>query len=389
MILSILKVTIREWKRIFRFPVYYLALLVLPPVLCVFYAGIYSRHFVKDLPVAIWDDAQSLLSRQFTFMLEQTETIHITQQIKSEAALQAGLRHGTIMAAIHFPKRMDEHIKSRQPVTITVYTNVSFLIPSKLLYKDAAQVLLTAAGGVQLSKFVKTGMPAGKAMALVMPVKLQAFTLYNPRYDYMQYLVPGLIVVVIQMMMIMVSALAVNYEYHTGTMDDLYVTAQGSASNAIAGKALALLGIAWLDYFMVTLVIFPLFASGALYVDGQLFVIYTLLVVACISLGLMVSAILKDLLLAADVGIFYTSPAFVFSGFTFPRWGMPWYDQYYAALMPLTPFVDAFFKAYFMDLPLRYMWPEMAHMLVFPVIALPLAIVFLQRSMHTLKQQHA
>ncbi|QJB37696.1 ABC transporter permease [Chitinophaga oryzae] len=389
MIQAIVKVMIREWKRIVTFPVYYIAMLALPPVLCLLYAGIYNKHFAEDLPVAIWDEANSPLSRQFTFMLEQTESIHITQQVQSEGELQAMLHNGTVMGAVHFPRRMDEHIKSRQPVYITIYTNVSYLVPAKLLYKDAAQVLLTAAAGVQLQKLMKTGMPAGKAMALVMPVQLQSFTLYNPRYDYQQYLVPGVIAVAMQMMMIMVVALALNYEHKTGSLGTLYEASNGSASNAVIGKALAYLGVAWLDYIIITLIIYPLFASGAQLFSWALFTIFTLLMLACISVGMMVSAIFKDLLLACDVGIFYTSPAFVFSGFTFPRWGMPWYDQYYAMIMPLTPFVDAFFKVYFMDLPLRYVRPEMAHMLLFTVVGLPVAILLFQRTLQPSTVQHA
>ncbi|CAL1518382.1 hypothetical protein MMC2321_02125 [Chitinophaga sp. MM2321] len=386
---SILKITVREWKRILTLPVHYLVLLVLPVIVCFLYAYIYNGKFAKDLPVAIWDEARSPLSRQFMFMLEQTESIHITQQVNSQAELEAMMKSGVVAAAVHFPRRMDEHIKSRQPVYITVYTNTAAVVTAKLIYKDAAQVLITAGAGVQLQKLVKTGMPAGKAMALVMPVKLHSFMLYNPQYDYQQYLAPGLIAVALQMMVIMVAILVLNYESKTGTLTELYTLANGSASNAITGKALAHLSVGWLNYILVTCIIFPIFGGGIIGSSWGLFFIFTLLLLACISIGTMVSAIVDDVMIACDLGLFYTSPAFVFSGFTFPRWGMPWYDQYYAMIMPFTPFLDAFVKVYFMELPLRFVYREMGLMLLFVIITLPLAIFFFQRKLNKLKLQHA
>ncbi|PSL42501.1 ABC-2 type transport system permease protein [Chitinophaga niastensis] len=388
MLRAIFKITIREWKRIFSLPEHYLVMLVLPPLLCFLYAYIYNGQFVKDQPVAIWDEAHSPLSRKFTFMLQETESINITQQVNNEAALEKMIQDGTVAAAIHFPARMDDHIKSRQPVYITVYTNTASVVTAKLIYKDAAKVLLTAGSGVILQKLVKTGMPTGKAMALVQPIKLSTYFLYNPRYSYQQYLVPGLIAVALQMMMIMVTVLVLNMEVKKGTIGALNILANGSASNILIGKTLAHLSIAWINYIMVTFILFPLMAAGQIGGSWGLFVIFTLLMLACISVGMTVSAIVDDVMVACDLGLFYTSPAFVFSGYTFPRWGIPWYDQYYAWIMPSTPFLDAFFKVYFMQLPLSYVYKEMGQLLLFVIITFPLAILFLQRKLNKLRLQH-
>ncbi len=109
------------------------------------------------------------------------------------------------------------------------------------------------------------------------------------------------------------------------------------------------------------------------------FLIYSLLALACIGLGVMVSAIVKDTMLATDIGLFYTSPAFVFSGYTFPKWGMPWYDQFYAQLLPYSWFLDGFIKISTMSLPLRYALPEISALLLFIGISYPVAILVLQR----------
>ncbi|MBO9731208.1 MAG: ABC transporter permease [Chitinophaga sp.] len=389
MLRAITHITLREWKRILTLPEHYVVLLILPALVCFLYGYIYKNQFARDLPVAIWDESNSPLSRQFTFMLEQTESIHITQQVHNEAAIEEMMQRGVLQGAIHFPARMDDHIKSHQPVYITLYTNGASVVTAKLIYKDAAKVLITAGSGVVLQKFVKTGMPAGKAMALVQPIKLTSYLLYNPQFSYLQYLVPGLIAVALQMMIIMVTILAINLEGKRGTLTELNNIANGSASNVLLGKGLAYLGVSWLHYILVTCIVYPVFASGRIGGSWALFTLFSLLIIACISIGFMVSAIVSDVMVACDLGLFYTSPAFVFSGFTFPRWAMPWYDQYYAWLMPFTPFLDGFFKVYFMELPLHYVHKEIGQLFIYILVTFPVALLFLQRRLNKLSLVHA
>jgi len=180
-----------------------------------------------------------------------------------------------------------------------------------------------------------------------------------------------------------------NLEEKRGTFAELNAMANGSASNVLLGKGLAHLSVGWLHYILVTCIVFPLFAHGRIGGSWPLFILFTLLIMGCISIGLMVSAIVSDVMVACDLGLFYTSPAFVFSGFTFPRWAMPWYDQYYAWLMPFTPFLDGFFKVYFMELPMHYVYKEAGQLLIYIAVTFPVALLFLQRKLNKLSLQHA
>lgn len=379
MIRAIAQIALREWKRILTRKDHYIVLLVLPAFLFFFYALIFDKQQAKDLPVAVWDDDRSPVSRQITFLLEQTASIHITHAVSSETEMRQLMQEKKIIGAVHFPKNMEADIKSRHPVKVAVYTNASALIPSKLVYKDASTVIITAGSGVNLQKFMKTGMTQGKAMALIMPVSLELFTLYNPTYNYQNYLVPGLVTVAMMMIIIMVTVLMFNKEWEEGTARELAVMGKGHAGIVFTGKTIAHLTASWINFALVFGVIFPIFSMYHAGTWWNLFVMFNLMSLACIGIGAMVSVLMMDVMLALDFGIFYTSPAFVFSGFTFPRWGMPWYDQYYAAIMPYTPFLDAFFKLYFMELPLRYAGPEALRLLLFIGFTFFIAVFFLQK----------
>ncbi|MBS7254052.1 ABC transporter permease [Flavobacterium branchiicola] len=380
-------IIIREWKRILSLKVFYLVMLVIPVVLFSFYAFIYQKHEAKHLAFAIWDEDQSAISRQLTFLLAQKESLHITRRVFSEEEVKRLIQEGKILGAVHFPANLQKDIYSRHPGTVTLYTNAASLVPAKMVYKAVAEVIITGSTGVILQKLEKTGMKSDQAMALANPIKLNAYQLYNATYNYQEYLVPGLITVGMQMILIISCMLALNYEWITGTMQELYQCANGSVIAVISGKTIAHLVVSWFNFILIAFVVFPLFDIGIPAATGKFFVIYTMLSLACISIGMFISALFKDVMLSGDTALFYTSPAFVFSGFTFPRWAMPWYDQYYALIMPYTAFLDGFFKVYYMNLPLKYAQGDFMKLLLFCVVMFPTAILLFQRQFNSLRDE--
>lgn len=382
-----LNIIIREWKRILSLKVFYLVMLVVPVALFFFYAFIYQKQDAKNLTFAIWDEDQSAISRELIFLLEQKETLQITRRVSSEAEVKKLIQEGKILGAVHFPANLQKNIYSRHPSNVTLYTNAAALVPAKLVYKAVAEVVITGSTGVILQKLVKTGMKSNQAMAIANPISLRTYQLYNPTYNYQEYLVPGLITVGMQMILIISSMLALNYEWITGTMQELYDSSKGSVVAVIVGKTIAHLTISWINFIIITGIIFPFFDIGIPAATGKFFVLYTMLSLACIGIGMFISALFKDVMLSGDVALFYTSPAFVFSGFTFPRWAMPWYDQYYALIMPYTAFLDGFFKVYYMNLPLKYAQGEVAKLLLFCLVMYPTAMLLFKRQFNSIKDE--
>lgn len=385
---TISQIIIREWKRIFSIPNFYVVLLVIPPVIFFFYGLIYQKQFAKELPMAVWDEDQSSVSRTLTDMMEQNENIHFTHTAFSNAEIEELMKEGKIFGAVHFPKNMESDAKKNHQSNITLYTNGAYLVPAKMIYKGAAEIIIKGGLAVVLEKAEKQVMPAQTANALVQPIKLNSTILYNPDFNYKMYLTPGLITVGLQMALIVAAVLILNLEFKRNTIDDLLEISH-SSSQIVIGKMLAHLSVSWILFVLVAFVVFPVYDLEKPGTDFNFFIIYTLMALACIGIGMMLSALSDNLLFVTDVALFFTSPAFVFSGFTFPRWAMPWYDQLYSDIMPYTHFLDGFIKLYFMQLPMHYAMPEVYKLLLFTGITFPLAVIIFQRKINLyLKNQH-
>jgi ABC-2 type transport system permease protein len=116
---TISQIIIREWKRIFSIPNFYVVLLVIPPIIFLFYGLIYQKQFAKELPMAVWDEDQSSVSRQLTDMMDHSDLIHITQN--SNAEIEKLMKEGKIFGAVHFPKNLESDVKKSSVEHYFVY----------------------------------------------------------------------------------------------------------------------------------------------------------------------------------------------------------------------------------------------------------------------------
>lgn len=377
---------IREWKRIFSIPNFYVVLLLIPLLVFPFYPLIYSKGPVHELPVAVWDEDMSPVSRTLTDMLDATAGLNIVGRATSAADVERQMQQGKIFGAVHFPKNLEADAKKGRPTSLTLYTNSSALVPSQLIYKDAAGVLIKGSLAVVLQKSHRSGLPENQAMALVQPVKLNMVTLYNPDFSYKHYLGPGLITVGLQMALIIASVLILNIEKARNTLPGL-LKISTSSSQIIFTKTLAHLSVSWINFVLIFCLVLPLYGieiQGSL---QNIFLLYNLLALACIGLGMMVSALSDKLLFCVDLALFYTAPAFVFSGFTFPKTAMPWYDQLYAGAMPYTYFLEGFIRLFYMGLPLEYISSEICALLIFIGISFPVAIILYQFKLNKIRHE--
>ena len=382
---AIFKIAYRELKIILTRKSYYMILLVFPPILFLLYMLIYNGQALHNIPIAVWDEDQTELSRAMTRQYQASPFVNIVTKVNSAEDIKSKMQSNTIQGAVHLPKGLQTNLQSGKGASVSFYRNGSNLIYGELLYKAFAEVTLTINGGVVLERFKKEGVAPDQAKILANPINLHVHSMYNPTYNYQNYLVPGLMTVGLQMMLIMVAVLLINSEFEKDNFEELGHLSNGSAFTIIAGKTFAFYLMGMLNVLLMFGVFFTYFNIPFVHAFWPLFVLFSLFILACIGIGLMVSVIVREALMASDLALFYTSPAFVFSGFTFPKWAMPWYDQFYAQTMPFTPFLMGFFKVYQMNAGWNAITPHLASLCWFILISFSVAWAVLKIKLSTKK----
>jgi ABC-2 type transport system permease protein len=101
-------------------------------------------------------------------------------------------------------------------------------------------------------------------------------------------------------------------------------------------------------------------------------------ILASLSLSFAVSCVLGNKFIAADFAALYNSPAFLFSGYTYPLWAMPKAHYIYAQLLPFTHFLSGFIKVYSMGSPGKYLLPEFGNLAIFIFVGFTVSLLMLK-----------
>ncbi len=371
---SILNIIKRELKFIFTTKSRIILLFIVPLVVYFFVTYIYSNQIIRDVPVAVFDEDNTELTRTITRFVDASASMKVVYKAASMDELDELILNGDVEAAFYFPNKLTADIKRGGDSKVNILISSRNIVYGNLLYKAASEIVITVSSGILLKKFGADGMPITQSMNLVMPFRMHKKALYNPNYNYMQYLAPGLLTVLFQMILMFAGASAINREFGKGNSKkgifELLDICKNKILNIIIGKVLAYVVVSIFPALLILLIVFP---SMGIIVYGNTFVIFLYLLLfalVSVSLGLMLSSIFLDNVMALDIAFFYNSPAFVFSGFTFPAWALPVYDQFYAQIIPYTQFIAGFLKLYQMNTPLHFILPHIFVLTIFLVVGI-------------------
>jgi len=354
-----------------------LLLVFLPLIIYFFLAFIYIKGAMRDIPVAVYDADHTELSRTVVSMIESTAYLKVTYYLSSEDELDKFFLQHDELGVFYIPKGFTRDIYRNKSTRLAVYTNSSNIVYGNILFREAAVIAGTISAGITITRLEHAGIDHQTTMGLIMPVNTHTKIMFNPWFNYLYYLVPGLMTVLLQMFIFFVATKAFNTEINNGTFRELMRVANNSPLQMLLGKGLAYTAYG-MGVIMLIAVVYIAFGIPFMQREVELIVLFTLFTVVNIFLGFMLSTTIDDELVSLDVAFFYNSPAFVFSGFTFPLFGMPFFNSMYGQFIPYTHFLHAFFKLYQMGAPFHYVLPDLKMLSIFLIVGFVTSYVALK-----------
>lgn len=159
------------------------------------------------------------------------------------------------------------------------------------------------------------------------PVNLEPRVWFNSTLRSRDYIVPGLIAVIITLIGALLTAMVVAREWERGTMEALLVTPV-SMREIILGKVLPYFVLAMCSMLLsvaMAVWLFQVPLRGSLWLLGLASALY---IVVALGMGLLISIIARNQFVAGQVALVATFlPAFILSGFIFDIASMPWVLQ--------------------------------------------------------------
>lgn len=346
------------------------------------YAGlfclVYANHTLSELPIAIIQEDVSGPARTLVRMLDASPKLDLKKQASSVEELKDLIYDRSVDAAIVIPRDFTKRIKRGHDVTVTAYVNAASMVAANTAAKAINEVVQTFSAGVEIKTLMKKGDRLSSAKERFMPVKLDLRSLFNPSFNYSNFMVPGLLMAILQQVILLGVALSWTGEKERGTLPELFRYSRNPWV-LMAGKALPYVIVNFIVAEFYLRVLFPL---NDIPMEGSwlLAIPFTFLfVLTVVSWGLWVSGLCRTRLFATQALMFVAMPSFVLSGFTWPAEGMPAVIRFLGNCLPMTYFVNSFRSIYLGGAPLKYVYQDIFILLAFFVANLFVAKVVIQR----------
>ena len=304
---------------------------------------------VRQIPTAVVDQDKSPVSRLLLGQLEATQTFRAVAHAEDERSARGLLEQGAVGAVIVVPPDFSTAYYRGRGAQISVLVDAGDPIRARAV-AAAANGLAERLNRRQQRFDVRPGEGAlrspeqrtsfGAEPELVRPrfLDVAVLNLYNPELRTAVFVVPGLLGVILTTTMILMTSLALVREREVGTFEFLIATPV-RRWELMSGKILPYIGIGLMQIIIVLvtgLALFRVPVAGRL---ADLMLASLAFIAANLSLGLVISSVVKSQFQATQMSFFFFLPSVLLSGFMFPFEAMPVPAQWLGEILPLTHFI--------------------------------------------------
>src|SRR5205823_4856550 len=207
-----------------------------------------------------------------------------------------------------------------------------------------------------------------------LPIESRPRVLFNPDTRSANFFIPGLLVVMCQMMAIMLAANAIVREKENGTLEQLFMTPV-RPGELILGKLAPYLALTFLEFCGITFLMRTAFDVP---IHGYFLTLLTLALpfyLAMLGVGLAISTRASTREAAGQMAMGTVLPSIFLSGYVFPLDSMPWFFWYLAQLIPTTWMIDAARGVILRGAGWPELWKHAAVLWTMAVVVLVLAML--------------
>ena len=312
---------------------------------------------VDRVPTLIYDADRTAASRELIQRFAGSRYFAIQGYVDNYRAIERAIDDNRILLGVAIPNDYAENLEGGRPAEVQLLLDGSDSNTASIALAYADSVVHTHALELR-----------GLGRKLEAPIEARLRVWYNPALESKNYIVPGLIAVILAIIAALLTSLTIAREWEMGTMEQVLSTPL-RPTELVLGKMLAYAVVGVVDTataVAVGVLIFdvpfrgslPLLAlSACVFICGALF------------WGIFISAMARSQLLAFQAGLLSTFlPAFLLSGFVYAIENMPPVVQLITRIFPTRYFITMLKGIFLKGVGLEVLWVELGFLLVYGAI---------------------
>jgi len=323
------------------------------PLLLILLFGYALSLDVDNISTVVVDHDKTDLSRDFVRRLDASPYFTVIAHLPDDRAVTQYLDHSRATLAVIIPPQWTQNIRSDRETPLQV-----LLDGSDPNFAGITRGYITAFvdryNQIALIEFLnRQGIEKIRP-----PVEGRIRVWFNENLESRNFIIPGIIAIIIMIVGAMMTSLVIAREYENGTMETIR-SLPVSGHEFMIGKAIPYFFIALTDVLVAVLMGQLLF--GVVMKAGFLLLMLasSIYILVALTLGLLISVVTKSQLVANQAAVLITYlPSLLLSNFVFPVVNMPKVLQLLTCVVPATYYIEILNGIYLKNLTLAQMWPN-------------------------------
>lgn len=323
---------------------------------------------VDRVPVVVWDQSRSPASRELVSCFAGSRYFALQGALGDYRAIERAIDSGAALMALVIPVDFAGKVASGKAANVQLILDGSDANTATIALGYAQIVVQAHSQAIALDEMRRNG-----ARGAATPLEMRARVWFNEEMESRNFIIPGLIAVIMMVIAALLTSLTVAREWERGTMEQL-ISTPVRGCELILGKLIPYFAIGLLDVTLAVIMgeyVFqvPLRGSAAL-----LFGMAAIFLAGSLSMGLLISIVTKSQLLANQLALVLTFlPSFLLSGFMFAVTNMPKPIQVITYLIPARYFIAMLRGIYLKGIGLEILAVEAILLTVFGAVVVVFA----------------
>ena len=364
----------KEFVHIIRDP-RSLAMAIAMPVLLIFLFGSSLSLDVDKVPLVIWDQNRTSDSREYISRFTGSRYFLLSGYVNSYEEIEQSIDKREAMLALIIPTDFSRKLETGRKADAQLIVDGSDSNTATIAIGYAK----TVTDSYTSSLMLKTAQRQGEKKVGI-PLEAKPRIWYNQNMQAKNYIIPGLIAVIMMVIAALLTSLTIAREWENGTMEQLLTTPL-QPRELILGKLVPYFAIGMFDVLLAVLIgelLFqvPLRGNGAL-----VFCMAALFLPGALTMGMLAGIITRSQLVASQLAMVLTFlPSFLLSGFMYSIANMPPFLQGLTYVVPARFFVAILKRIYLKGAGLEMFIMEAAGLVIFAVVLIVVANIKLKKS---------
>jgi ABC-2 type transport system permease protein len=324
------------------------------PLILIILFGYALSLDVDNVETIVVDYDKSELSRDFISKLEASLYFHVSERLPQTKDAIDYLDHDRAKVAIVIPPNFMKSIGADRETPLQI-----LIEGSDPNFAGIIRGYLTAFTEQYNQKLLLSFLNRQGMEKISPPVDGRIRIWFNEDLESRNFIIPGIIAIIIMIVGALLTSLIIAREYENGTMETIK-SMPVRAGELLLGKALPYFIIGLTDVLIAILLgqlLFGIVMKGNFWL---MMAATSLYLGVALSLGLLISTVTKSQLMANQIAIMITYlPSVLLSNFVFPIVNMPNILQFITYIVPARYYIDILGGIYLRNTGFAYLWPSM------------------------------